>query len=181
MAMKGDVISYYGSVDALPPSIVTQPVDSLTIAAGGTGTLSVVASNPGASTLTYQWKRNGRNIAGATNASYVISKAGPLDIGQYWVTVSNPAGSVTSGQNDTPTVVLVTATGVFSIEAEDLNYDNGKAKPEASVMPYKGDAYNGLDAVFDVDYHNTGAITAADGWNPPYYRVGAADHERDFH
>src|SRR4029079_13360051 len=134
-------------------------VDSLTIPAGGSGTLSVTATNPGAASLTYQWKLNGKNIAGATSASYVISNAGPLNIGQYWVTVSNGKASVTSGQNDTPTVVLVNATGVFNIEAEDFNFESGKTKPAASVMPYVGDAYNGLDAVFDVDYHNTGATT----------------------
>lgn len=172
MTMRGNVISWYESVDTLPPVIVTEPVPSLTIPAGGTGKLSVVATNPGAATLTYQWKLNGRNIPGATSADYVISNAGPKDIGQYWVTVSNPKASVTSGQGDTPTVVLVNATGVFAIEAEDFNYDGGQTKPEASVMPYLGDAYNGLGAVYDVDYHNTGATTAADGWTP-IYRAGA--------
>lgn len=171
MAMKGDVISWYESVDTLPPVIVTDPVASLTLASGGTGTLSCVATNPGAATLTYQWQLNGRDIPGATSKDYVISNAGVKDIGQYWVKVSNPNGSVTSGQGDTPTVVLVTFPSAFTIEAEDLNYEGGKTKPEASVMPYLGDAYNGLNAVMDIDYHNLGTATSADGWNP-VYRTG---------
>ena len=171
MTMKGDVISWYETVDVLPPLIVTEPVASLTIPAGGTGTLSVTATNPGAATLTYQWQLNGRDIPGATSSDYVIANAGPANIGQYWVKVSNPKSTVITGQNDNPTVVLVNAPSVFTIEAEDFNYENGKSKAEASVMPYLGNAYDGLSAVYDVDYHNTGTTTSADGWTP-VYRTG---------
>jgi len=41
----------------------------------------------------------------------------------------------------------------FVIEAEDFDYNKGQTKPEASVMPYLGGAYNGLSAVHNVDYH----------------------------
>lgn len=158
MFMKGNVISWYETVDVLPPVIVTHPVDNLTIPAGGTATLSVVATNPGSASLTYQWQRNGRDIPGATSADYTISNASPLDIGQYWVKVSNPKASVTSGQGTpNPTVVLVTASDVYNIEAEDFD-NNGQPQAAASDMPYKGNAYTNLTAVFDVDYHNTDAL-----------------------
>lgn len=171
MKMKGDAISWYESVDVLPPVIVTEPVAALTIPKGGSGTISVVATNPGAASLTYQWKLNGKAIPGATSASYAINNASAAHIGQYWVTISNPKASVTTGQGDTPTVVLVTDPQPFNIEAEDFNYDGGKTKAEASTMPYKGNAYEGLGAVPDVDYHNTGTTTSADGWTP-IYRTG---------
>lgn len=172
MFMRGDAISWYETVDVLPPVIDTQPVDSLTIEAGGSATLSVVAHNPGAAALTYQWQKNGVDIPGATSADYTISNADPEDIGQYWVRVSNPKTSVLSGQGTpNPTVVLVKATGVFNIEAEDFDHDGGQTEAEASTMPYTGAAYDGLSASFDVDYHNTGATTVADGWTP-IYRTG---------
>lgn len=162
MFMRGNVISWFETVDVLPPVIVTHPVDNLTLAPGGTATLTVEATNPGAAALTYQWQKNGRDIPGATSASYTISNASPLDIGQYWVRVSNPKASVTSGQGSpNPTVVLVTATGVFNIEAEDFDYDNGQTMAEASTMPYLGGAYANLTATFDVDYRNTDAVDSA--------------------
>ena len=59
----------------------------------------------------------------------------------------------------------------FVIEAEDFNYEGGKTRPEASIMPYLGLAYEGLDAVFDVDYRSTGTIPPNQGW-VPVYRTG---------
>jgi hypothetical protein len=47
--------------------------------------------------LSYQWQKNGVDIAGATSASYTTSAATYADSGaQYKVVVSNPDGSVTS-------------------------------------------------------------------------------------
>ena len=150
MFMKGDVISWYESTDVLPPSITAPTaIAAVTLDAGGTTTMSVTALYA----TGYQWQRDGVNIAGATSTEYVITAAKSDDIGQYWCKVSNPSGSVQS-----PSVfVLVKATGVFAIEAEDFDYDNGKAKDEASVMPYLGGAYAGLSAVLGVDYQNDDA------------------------
>ena len=174
MAMKGDVISWYESVDTLPPVIVTEPVDQLTVAAGASASISVVATNPGAAPLTYQWKLNGRAIPGATSATYTIAKASAADIGQYWVTVSNGKASTTSGQGDTPTVVLVTFPSVFNIEAEDFNYDSGKTKAEASTMPYKGGAYAGLSAKVGIDYKNDDLYTDSATAGHGIYRYSTA-------
>ena len=51
----------------------------------------------GTSPLSYQWKRNGVNINGATGDSYTIETASISDNGNsYSVTVSNSVGNVTS-------------------------------------------------------------------------------------
>ena len=42
--------------------------------------------------------------------------------------------------------------GSFWIEAEDWDYDNGKAVDAANTMPYTGAAYDGLAGVLNVDY-----------------------------
>jgi hypothetical protein len=59
----------------------------------------------------------------------------------------------------------------FIIEAEDFNYEGGKTRPEASIMPYLGAAYEGLNAVFDVDYRSPDKIDPGQGW-VPLYRTG---------
>ena len=75
------------------PVITTQP-KSQTVKEGKTVTFSVVATGTG--TLSYQWKKDGTAISGATGTSYKINSAKYSDSGKYTVTVSNSAGSVTS-------------------------------------------------------------------------------------
>lgn len=77
-----------------PPSITTQPAGS-TVQVGATAAFSVVAA--GTAPLSYQWRKNGTNIAGATTASYTTPALTLADSGAaYSVVVTNPAGSVTS-------------------------------------------------------------------------------------
>jgi hypothetical protein len=78
---------------AVAPIIVTQPAGQAVVA-GGAAALSVVAA--GTAPLNYQWRKNGTTVAGATNATFVISNALAADAGSYSVVVSNSAGNVTS-------------------------------------------------------------------------------------
>ena len=76
------------------PSIVAQPA-SQTVNAGQTATFAVSASGSG--TLTYQWKKGGAAISGATSASYTTPATAASDSGsQFSVTVTNSIGSATS-------------------------------------------------------------------------------------
>ena len=75
------------------PAITTQPV-SASVITDGVATFSVSATGSG---LSYQWKKNGADIPGATSASYSTPAATYADNGaQYTVVVSDAAGSVTS-------------------------------------------------------------------------------------
>jgi hypothetical protein len=76
-----------------PPIITSHPV-SQTVNAGRPTALSVTAS--GVPSPVYQWKFYGNSIAGATNASFNISRSEMGDAGAYAVTVSNAYGTVTS-------------------------------------------------------------------------------------
>jgi hypothetical protein len=85
-----------------PPGFRAQPV-AQTVSPGTNVTLSVVPQ--GIPPFTYQWRLNGMNIAGATNASLPISNAQPTSSGSYSVLVANSFGFNIS----TDAVLLVTS------------------------------------------------------------------------
>jgi alpha-tubulin suppressor-like RCC1 family protein/sugar lactone lactonase YvrE len=75
------------------PVIATQPA-SQTVSPASSVTFSVVANGEGA--LTYQWKKGGTVIPGATATSYSIGSVSTADAGDYAVVVTNAWGSTTS-------------------------------------------------------------------------------------
>lgn len=75
-----------------PVTIQTHPQNQ-NPCAGQNGTFTVVAT--GTTPLSYQWRFNGSNLAGATQATLVRSPI-PGNLGNYDVVVSNACGSVTS-------------------------------------------------------------------------------------
>ncbi len=75
-----------------PPNITGQPVN-VSQCAGTNATFTVTATGSG---LTYQWKKNAVNIAGATNASYTINNISAGDAASYTVTITGTCGVVTS-------------------------------------------------------------------------------------
>ncbi|MDB6167477.1 MAG: hypothetical protein JWM88_341 [Verrucomicrobia bacterium] len=74
------------------PSITAQP-QGHSLATGSSVVFNVGVSGGG---LSYQWKKNGAAISGATSAQYLISNAQPADAGSYTVTATNGSGSATS-------------------------------------------------------------------------------------
>lgn len=83
------------TVTQIPPTtIVQQPVAILpSLCLGGTFTLSVQASG---ANLTYQWRKGGTPISGATNSTYTKTNAQATDFGSYDVVISGTCGTVTS-------------------------------------------------------------------------------------
>ena len=96
------------------PTITTQP-SSQSVTAGASVTFSVVASSTG--TLSYQWRKDGSSISGATSSSYTISAVATSDAGSYDVVVSNSVGSVTSSAA-TLTVTTTTTSSSASLSAD---------------------------------------------------------------
>ena len=76
-----------------PPTITVQPVSLELVVPGQRATFTVTATGDN---LMYQWQKNGRNIAGATSATYTIEVVAESDTGMYRCVVSNGAGPVTS-------------------------------------------------------------------------------------
>jgi hypothetical protein len=94
------------SNDPTAPSITTQPANQ-SVTLGQSANFAVTAG--GTAPLTYQWQKNGANIAGATSASYSTPATATADNGaKFDVVVSNSAGSVTSAS----AILTVTASPV---------------------------------------------------------------------
>jgi len=85
---------------AQPPVITTQPLGQ-TVPIGANVTLSPQAGGDGP--FFWQWLLNGASIPGATNRTYSILSAQPLNSGSFQVQVSNLVAFVQSA----PAVVLV--------------------------------------------------------------------------
>ena len=99
------------------PSIVTQP-QSVTATVGDNVSFSVAAT--GAPAPTYQWKKGGTNISGATSSTYNISNVQLTDAGNFTVVVTNASGSVTSS-----TAVLTVNSPTPTYQAENATLTGG--------------------------------------------------------
>ncbi|MBS1841145.1 MAG: immunoglobulin domain-containing protein [Acidobacteria bacterium] len=165
------------------PAITTQP-SSQTVTAGQTATFMVAAT--GTAPLSYQWKKNGANISGATNSTYTTPATTTGDSGSsFAVAISNAGGSATSNAailtvNSAPVAPTVTTqpanrtvtagqTATFSVVAggtTPLSYQwkkNGTAISGASSSTYTTPATTTADsgAVFNVTISNTaGSVTS---------------------
>ncbi len=71
--------------------VITNQPQSITVAPGNTATFTVTAT--GTAPLTYQWRKNGTNISGATSSAYTIASVTTANAGTYSVVVSNGSGS----------------------------------------------------------------------------------------
>ena len=114
------------------PQITSQPQASQTVLVGGTASFTVVAT--GIPAPTYQWFFGANAISGATSATYSIASVQADQAGSYTVTVTNPAGSVTSsaavlvvqqppqitGQPQASQTVLVGGSASFTVVATGI-------------------------------------------------------------
>jgi len=78
---------------ATAPVITSQPASQGVVVGAGV-TFTVVAT--GMPAPTFQWRRNGVPIAGATAATYTVASVTAADAGTYTVVATNSVGSVTS-------------------------------------------------------------------------------------
>src|SRR5262249_22109030 len=137
-------------------SIATQP-QSQSVIGGSSLALTVAAT--GTAPLTYQWKKDGNNVAGATTSTLSVSQAQAGDAGTYSVVVTNSLGSVTSN----PAVVTV-SSDVFAnrviIPSGGVNTlaSNAAATKESGEPNHAGSA-GGKSVWWTWTAPNTGAVT----------------------
>ena len=135
------------------PTISTEPAD-LAVLLGSPATFTVLATGSGA--LSYQWRKNGVAIPGATSATYTTPANRLLDSGStYYVVIANTIGTISSRSatlsvgtapliTTQPTGVLgligrtaafsVTATGTGTLSYQWLR--NSVALPGATSPTY---------------------------------------------
>jgi len=102
---------------AIPPNIITQPI-SQAANVGDNISFTVVAL--GQTPFSYQWRRDGTDIPGATSATLALANVQVGAAGNYTVTVTNPLGSATSNPailtvGIPPGVVSATAAGNYTM------------------------------------------------------------------
>jgi hypothetical protein len=135
----GSVTSAAASVvvkaSSVAPTINVQP-QSASIFDGETLSLSIVAS--GTDPLTYQWKKNGSNIVGATAQAYTKTGALIADSGSYTCVVTNIAGSVESN------AAVISVVGVA---------------PVIDAQPQNTTVYDGSSFTLSVTAHGTVPLT----------------------
>jgi len=116
-----------------PPSIVASP-SAKTIGQHARLLLSVSATGKD---LVYQWYKDDQSITGASESNYSVSAATSSDAGNYHVTVTNAAGTVTSA---TASVTVV-------------------APPEIQTQPTGGAVAVGGDFSLSVEAVGSGTVT----------------------
>jgi phosphatidylinositol-3-phosphatase len=98
-----------GAPTVVAPGITAQPQNT-TVSVGQTASFTVTAT--GTAPLAYQWRRSGSAIAGATAATYTTAATSAADSGAaFSVVVTNPAGTVTSGN----AILTVSAASTSSL------------------------------------------------------------------
>lgn len=100
-----DVLVLYNE-NPLPVSFV-QPPQSANLFVGDT--LRLTAAVEGTRPITWQWLKNGTNLAGAANNNLTITNVQTSDAGSYRLVAANAANTVTSA------VATVTVTAVTSV------------------------------------------------------------------
>ena len=109
------------------PSLTTQPA-SQTVLAGSNVTFTATAA--GTTPLSYQWRWNGTNIAGATGTSLTLSNVQSALAGNYTLRVTNTFGSA------------ISSNAVLSV-----NQASGCATPPSGLVSWWRAEANGLDQV----------------------------------
>jgi hypothetical protein len=109
----------------IQPPVLTRQPQGLTVTNGGPASFTVTAT--GTPPISFQWRRNGTDLPGGTNATLSLASVQASDAGNYSVLVSNPAGQVTSAPAVlrvlvSPTITAIDLAGVsaeisFSTEA----------------------------------------------------------------
>lgn len=165
------------------PVITMQP-KNITVSEGQPATFTV--SSSGALPLSYQWRKNGVDIGGATSASYTINSVVPADANTYSVYISNTFGNTTS-ESVTLTVTAFNAKPEATITSP-IHESLFRA---GDIISFSGTATDAEDGTlpaanykwFMVFHHNTHVhdgppfATGVTSGNYTIPNVGESDHD----
>lgn len=122
-----------------PPTITQQPAN-LTVAAGQQATFTVAAS--GSQPLSFQWQRNGSNIAGATSSTLSFTAAAADNGATFRNVVTNSFGTATSNSatltvaGTAPTATITApAAGATYAAGTNVTFSGSGTDPEDGTLP----------------------------------------------
>ena len=152
------VTSRVANLFVIDPVIVTQPTNRL---ATNGQSIAYQALGFGSGTLTYQWRRNGVAIEGATNTTFIVTNAQWTDGGNYDVVVAGPYGSVASDMG-----ALSFPAGVDSFNPSTSgSYYALAIQPDGAILA--GGTFSSLGGSARVNIGRIGADGAIDAaFNP---------------
>src|SRR6185436_12976168 len=154
---EADIVELYNQAPPLPPTVVKQP-RSGSYFVGENIQLSVVVD--GSPPITYQWKKNGTNIDGATNDTYVLPNAQVADAGAYTVLVSNVGGGTTSS---TANLAIQPVAGITTALSGHWQFDETTG---VTVQDASGKGNNGNVLPADAQW-TTGKVGGALNFRGP--------------
>lgn len=169
--ITGNMIAAVVDPSSFPPTVTQAPTNTYAFNQGDTLTFKVVAENSSAGAISYQWYKNKKAIAGATNDTLVVNNAGVTEVGDYSVDVRN-ANGVTTTRNSGDDTARAIMKGAFDVEAEDFNYGGGKTVSGASTMPLSTNLYGTLDGTPGIDFKLATQSTTDSAANGNSYRNG---------
>ncbi|WP_276504987.1 PKD domain-containing protein, partial [Terrimonas pollutisoli] len=175
-----DVCGVYATPSAIatltvnsPPTISNQP-SAQTVGIGCAASFSVTASST--LSFTYQWRKNGVNISGATSDNYAIPNVAAGDAGNYDVLITNSCGTVTSvsaalnvnpplnpGSHNTDPI-----TACINYNPDVLNFNPPNTPPSGGLAPYTyqwqsstdgGTSWNNISGATSATYDPTNLLT----------------------
>jgi uncharacterized repeat protein (TIGR01451 family) len=88
------------------PRTAASPLSDQAVCLGAPATFSTTAF--GAAPFAYQWRKNGANLAGATNSSFSVASVSAGDVGTYCVTVSGSCGGMITSVTNCASLTLST-------------------------------------------------------------------------
>jgi len=148
--------------DQVRPTITSSP-ENLGVTNGATVLLHAEAT--GTMPMHFQWQFNETNLPGATNLTFTITNAQPVDAGVYTIVVTNVVGTSTSAPALLQVVAGIRITDVsfsgdrcsFVVETEpgvvyEIEYKNSLSEPQwrffssftGSGMPFEVTDFSGV-------------------------------------
>lgn len=101
----------------VPPAITLQPAPQ-TVDVGGPASFTVAATAKNGATLSYQWRKNGLPIEGATSATYSLSAVGATDAGAYDVVVASLLNGTTASATTQAAVLKVNLPPTIQVQPQ---------------------------------------------------------------
>ncbi len=121
-----------------PPVITVQPL-AQTVDQGSGVTFSVVASADGGGTLSYQWRKDGASILGATQDTFSIPSVTAADAGSYDVVITHTLNGTTTATTSLSVVLNVHTPPTILIQPQSQTVQ----PPDAVTFTVSAQANNG--------------------------------------